>query len=123
MAVCILLRLTLWCEPSPLRGAQMILHSRENAETVVRGILKPGVYALADEAIVYQREGLSLFDCHNTGEFVITCAVRHSGVRVESGAPLLKIQTVRGVLEAGATRLQPWASKVCKWAYERLMLS
>lgn len=112
-----------WDEPKPLNGAQMILHSKESIPRVVRGMLEPGVYGLEDDAVAFRREGVSLIDCQDTEEFVVTCAIPRPGTRVEPGAPLLKIQTLHGVLDMRTRALQPWASMVCKWAYSALALS
>lgn len=112
-----------WGESEPLNGAQMILHSKESIPRVVRGMLGPGIYTLGDDAVAFRREGLSLIDCQDEEEFVVTCAIPKPGTRVEPGAPLLKIQTLRGVLDMRTRALQPWASKACEWAYDALALS
>jgi hypothetical protein len=110
-----------WCSPNPLQGSQIVLHSKEDTDSQVRGALIPGVYAVTDQTIAYRREGLSLSDCQNEDEFIVNCAVPHLGTLVQPGAPLLKIQTLRRVLEKGAVHLSAWASHVCKWAYQNVM--
>ena len=110
-------------EPEPLQGSHLILYSRESAQCIVQGLLRPGVYTWKDETIVYQRDGLTILDCHNVDEFVITCAVPAPDTQVEPGAPLLRIQSQRQLLDVETKMLQPWASKICKRVYEILALS
>jgi hypothetical protein len=114
--------ISLYEEPSPLRGGQIILHSKEPTSTVVRGILYPGIYTFESGRPIYHRQGLSLADCRNADEFVLTCAIPRQGTRVEPRAPLLKIQTVRQILDTTTRFLQPWASTICQWAYNALAL-
>ncbi len=109
-------------EPVPLRGAQLILHSRGSTRCIVQGLLKPGVYSLEHEAITYRREGISLLDCQSEEEFVVTCAIPLPGTQVDPEAPLLKIQTLDSILEVDNSTMRPWASRVCTWAYEGLKL-
>jgi predicted ATP-grasp superfamily ATP-dependent carboligase len=112
----------LWEEPQPLQGAQIVLHRKKKKPGVVQGVLKPGVYTFENEEAKYKREGVSLIDCRNQREFVVNCAVPRVGTRVESEAPLLKIQTLRSVLDAGTGELLPWARRACDWAYSMLAI-
>ena len=112
-----------WGEPRPYDGAQMVLCSRASDWRVVRGAVRPGVYAWNGARATYRREGLTVADCRTADEFVVTGNVPRTGTRVEGGVGLCKIQTRRQVLDGASNRLQPWAAQVCDWVYDALALS
>ncbi len=112
-----------WADPRPQRGAQMVLANRESDWRVVRGDVRPGVYACDGPGATYRRKGLTVADCQTPEEFVVTGNVPSKGTRVENGAGLCNIQTRRGVLDGASNKLQPWAARVCEWVYDALALS
>jgi predicted ATP-grasp superfamily ATP-dependent carboligase len=112
-----------WEDPRPLKGAKMVLVSRETDWCVVRGAVWPGVYAWDGAQATYRRVGLTVADCQTPDEFVVTGNVPRRGTRIEGDRGLCSIQTRREVLDGVSNRLQPWAAQVCDWVYEALDLS
>ena len=107
-----------------LYGSQIILHSLENSDTIVRNALAPGVYAIeSDEKIIKKKDGLSLLDLEEGHEeFVISCGIPRIGTTVKPGAPLLKIFMLKSVLTVGTRFLDDTIRKLCTQVYKQLML-
>jgi hypothetical protein len=112
-----------WGEPQRLSGSQVSVLSRADDWRVVRGAVKPGVYAWDGAQATYLREGLTIADCRTTDEFVLTNNVPKAGTRCEARVGLCKIQTRREVADGASTKLQPWAQRLCDWVYDALSLS
>jgi hypothetical protein len=112
-----------WDSPQPIDGAQIDLYSLESDWSTVRGSLQPGVYEWNGAKGVYRREGMTVVDCQNADEFVLSGTVPRTGTRVEPGSVLLRIQTRREILDGQSDKLQPWAAQVCEWVYDALALS
>jgi len=109
-------------EPHPIKGAQIVVYNKEDKECIVRGHLSPGVYRLVDGQLRFVRQGLSLFECMEQGEFVVTCAVPQIGRTVRSRSPLLKIQTFEQILNMNTNRLNAWASTIVQEVYRAMAL-
>jgi hypothetical protein len=112
-----------WRDPQPLVGSQIDLKSLEQDWSVVRGSLRYGVYEWNGSAGIYRREGITIADCKHPDEFVLTGTVPRVGTRVQPGAVVLRIQTLREVLGERSNQLLPWAVDVCKWVYRVLDLA
>lgn len=107
----------------PLEGAQLILHNNKNSfSSRIGGELLPGVYTLKGDNLKFIREGLSLLDCRNMDEFVITCSVPEKDKLVEKDAPLLKIQSLSSFLDSDWKNLNKRAKRIVNRVYERLNL-
>jgi len=112
-----------WREPQPLDGAQVDVHSLESDWSTVRGSLQPGVYQWDGARGLYRGEGMTVADCQDDDEFVLSGAVPRTGTRVEPGSVLLRIQTRREILDGQSDKLQPWFAQLCRWVYDALELS
>jgi hypothetical protein len=112
-----------WGEPRPIHGAQIDLYSLEEEWSTVRGSLHPGVYEWNGAKGIHLREGMTVSDCQNPDEFVLSGTVPRTGTRVEPGSVLLRIQTQREIVDGQSDRLQPWAARLCDWVYDALSLS
>ena len=87
----------------PVSGSQVILHNGEK-DTIVTGELQGGVYALKGEGLVFKRNGVTVEDCTDKGDVLVTCGIPETYTRVEANAPICKVQTKRNMLEPGSRR-------------------
>ncbi len=106
----------------PLEGAQLILHNSKGSSCRIGGELLPGVYTLERGNLRFIREGLSILDCRNTDEFVISCAVPEKGKTVTGDAPLLKLQSLGTFLNSDLKNLNRRAKRIVSRIYEKLSL-
>lgn len=106
----------------PQEGAQIILHNLERKSVVNAQTIQPGIYKLIAGDLVFQRYGNSLFDCHEADDFIITCAVPYPQQKIESGAPLCKIQSFRSMLQPNRIELNQWAASIAKKIYQNFEL-
>ena len=105
-----------------LKGAQLILHNNKDSSCYVCGELLPGVYTLKQGNLKFMREGLSILDCRNKEEFVVTSAVPGKGKAIEKDAPILKLHSLGSFLNSDLKSLNTEAKKIVNRIYERLNL-
>lgn len=105
-----------------LEGAQLILHNNKDSPSRIGGELLPGVYTLEGDNLKFIRRGLSILDCRNTDEFVITCSVPEKDKLVEKDAPLLKLQSLSSFLNSDLKNLNRRTKRIVKKIYDRLDL-
>ena len=105
-----------------LEGEQLILHNNKDSSSRIGGELSPGVYNLEGGNLRFVREGLSVLDCRNIDEFVITCSVPERGKLIEKDAPLLKLQSLGSFLNSDLKNLNSRTKRIVKRIYERLSL-
>lgn len=84
-------------------GAHLILRSTHKTTTTVTRTIAPGIYSLTSEgALDFRRPGLSVSECADSSEFVVTCSVPYEGSKIAYGAPLCKIVTARAIFDPAA---------------------
>ena len=100
----------------------MILHNGEK-DTIVTGELQGGVYALKGEGLVFKRNGVTVEDCTDKGDVLITCGIPGTYTKVEANAPICKVQTKRNMLEPGNRRTLTQEGKlIVSSVYKQLAL-
>jgi len=106
----------------PAKGSQVILHNRDS-DHVVTGHFRPGIYRLNGKDLCFVRESASLSDCRGQDDVLVTCAVPEPYTRVESGAPLCKMQMRGNAMDpAGRRSVTERAGSILSQIYNGLKL-
>ncbi len=104
-----------------LKGAQIVLHNFSN-KAEVTGELLPGIYTYVNKKIVFKRKGISLSDCKNDKEILITCGVPFKNQTIAPFAPICKVQTKSSVLSFDYKTLNNIMHNVVNDVYRKLRL-
>jgi ATP-grasp domain-containing protein len=89
-----------------LLGSHLILRSRRKTTSTVTRTIAPGVYSTTlDGALVFRRPGLTINDCEEVSEFVVTCSVPYEGSQIAYGAPICKVVTAQSILDPSSGNL------------------
>jgi len=93
----------------PVDGCQIILYSGDRGWNEIQEGPQPGVFAMNGEQATYLRPGIRLSDCTTPGEFLVTTGVPGDGLRIQSGAHLMRIYSRFPVLSENGVGILPWA--------------
>jgi hypothetical protein len=103
-----------------LSGSQINLHNIHKNKYCINNI-DPGVYCIEKGRLKFLRNGISVFDCQNSDEFVITCGVPYNDIFIQPDALIFKIQTQCSVLNSDSTALNKKYKEICALINQELL--
>ncbi len=106
---------------SPKIGAQLVLHNKEGRWTRNEKEIKPGVYRLRADRLVFLREGYLLSHLKSKEEFIVSDGVPHEMSPFSPNRRIIRFVTLNQVLEDYKT-LTPWAKSATSAIYKELKL-
>ena len=106
----------------PLFGSQVILHNLYS-KVKVSGQVMPGVYRFShNKELEFVRSGVSLLDCKDSQDFLVTCGVPEKDKTIEEGAAICKIQTRKSLLGQDLKTLKSEISEFITELYKAFSL-
>jgi hypothetical protein len=106
---------------APLAASQMSLRLDAPGWSTVTGEVEPGVYSSAPRA-EFRRAGIGLGDLADPAEVLVTGAVPPPGYRVGPGSHLLRVYSLRPIINPASGQTLPWARQFASAMYEALRL-
>jgi hypothetical protein len=81
-------------------GSLMILNNQSDEDFVLKKHIRPGVYKLVGDEVVFFKDGLSLKDCKGEDTMLIFCRY-NEGETIERGKRILKIMKLGRTMNDG----------------------
>lgn len=104
-------------------GAQMILHNLSGRWSKTNKQLLPGIYRLEKDQLVFKRPAYSLKNIKEDDEFLLIDGVPLRGTKFSCHGRIMRILTLRRVLDQEKRKLNLWASKIAARVYSELELN
>lgn len=104
-------------------GSQMILHNLLYKWAENKGELPAGVYQYKKGRFSYQREGYHFKHLKDKDEFLLADGVPIKNSKLTPNQRLLRILTLRGVMDLRTYKLNDWGHKVAQWTYQQLKIT
>ncbi len=106
---------------SPKIGAQLILHNKEGRWVKNEKEIKPGIYTLRNNHLIFLREGYLLSHLKSREEFFVSDGVPHKMSPFSPNRRIMRFVTLNQVLKNYKT-LTPWAKSATNAIYKELKL-
>ena len=104
-------------------GSQMICHNLLYHWAHNERELAAGVYCFFDGKFAYQRPGYHYKHLQNNDEFLITDGVPVRNSKLTPNQRLLRILSLRGVIDLKNYKLNQWGHDVATWVYNQLAIT
>ena len=104
----------------PKRGAQLILFNKHKQFAENKKSLRPGIYVVEGDEIIYLRPGYKLSDLKQKNEFIITDGVPFENTVFKPHGRILKILTLEKIMNKNTFKLNKWMKEVVGKVFEKL---
>jgi len=105
-----------------VKASQVILHNGMKRNIVTKA-LRPGIYHMKRQGLVFKRPSASLRDCRSGEDILITSGIPRQYTVVEPNAPICKVQMLANAVGVSdKRRLTSRTRRIIKDVYEKLGL-